>query len=239
MRISDLMYRARYFEAAKHAEEWLALARELGDARYEAIALFWLGLQFMNLHDYPKAEALMAESVRTVPPGDEGTLVTARAHQALVWWWGRGEADRARNVMTEVLRYYRETGFEFGIATVQLWLGNINLLCGDLNAARACYAESVSVLYRLGAYQRIVHPIAGAAALAAADGQGVRAITLWAAADALRAAMGSADLSMAHKGYLARIAAAKSEMTSDAREAAEAAGRVMTVTQAVAYVLAD
>lgn len=239
MRISDLMYRARYVEAAKHAEEWLALARELGDARYEAIALFWLGLQFMNLHDYPKAEALMAESVRTVPPGDEGTLVTARAHQALVWWWGRGEADRARNVMTEVLRYYRETGFEFGIATIQLWLGNINLLCGDLNAARPCYAESVSVLYRLGTYQRIVHPIAGAAALAAADGQGVRAITLWAAADALRAAMGSADLSMAHEGYLARIAAAKSGMTSDAREAAEAAGRVMTVTQAVACVLAD
>ncbi len=193
----------------------------------------------MFRHEFAKDDAVMEESVRTVPPDDHGTLITARAHQALVWWWGRGDADRARKVLAEVLLYYREIGFEFGIATVQLWSGNIDLLCGDLKAARACYAESVSVLYRLGTYQRIVHPIAGAAALAAADGQAVRAITLWAAADALRAAMGSSDLSMAYEGYLARITAARAGMTSDAREAAEAAGRVMTVDKAVAYLLVD
>ena len=99
MRSLDLQYRGRYVEAGKHAEEWVAIARELGDARYEAIGLFWLGLQFMIRREFAKADALMEESVRTVPPDDHGTLLTARAHQAYAWWWGRGDADRARNVL--------------------------------------------------------------------------------------------------------------------------------------------
>ena len=236
VRTSEIMHRGHYAEARVLAEEWLLLTRELHNAWYEGIALFWLGIISMHQNDFTQALSLHEESLRVMPTVEIGTKFVVQFYQAMVWWC-LGEDDRAMLCCGEGLAYFREIGFEFGTATVLHTMGDIVLFQGDLDRAKQYYLESVTLLRRQSARQRIVWPLAGLAALAVAEGQSTRAITLWAAADALREAVNSIDFTMSHDGYLLRINAARAELDVQTLAAAEAAGRALSFDQAAAYAL--
>ena len=233
-RTSDVMHRGHYAEAQILAEEWLSLARELNNARYEGIALFWLGIMAMHQRDFARAISLHEESLQVTPSDEQGTRVVAQFYQAMVWWC-QGDDERALAQCTDSLEYLRATGWAFASATVLHTMGDIVLFQGDSDQAKEYYLESVNLLQLQNARQRIVWPLAGLAALAASEDQAIRAITLWAAVDALRASLNSVDLTMSHDGYQSRIAAARAKLDASTLAAAEAAGRQMGFDQAVAY----
>lgn len=236
IRTSEVMHRGYYREARTLAEEWLSLAQELRDARYEGIALFWLGIVSMHLNDFAQSLRLHAESLRVMPEVEVGTRIVVHFYQGMVWWC-QGDDVRAMLCCDEALAYFRETGFDLGSATVLHTMGDIELFQSKLDRAKDYYLESVALLHRQSYRQRIVWPLAGLAALAAVEGEATRAITLWAAADALRAAVNSIDRTMSHDGYVLRVEAARVRLAEQTIAAAETTGRGLNFDQAVAYAL--
>ena len=238
MRAADLMQRGDQFGARVAAEEWLAIARELRNSRYEGIALFWVGLCALNVGQFEEAAALIEESLRATPATETGTIIVIKFHQGLVSWL-RGDSAAAMRDYEQALDYFRQTGFEFGSATVLSAIGDARLRDGDIVRAEAAFGESVRMLHRSGANQRLPWPIAGLAALSADQGQTVRAVTLWAAVRALRATTASADHRLVLEMWRSRVEAASANLSVSARAAAEKAGGDMNVDAAVAFALSD
>ena len=118
-------------------------------------------------------------------------------------------------------------------------IGDARLRDGDILRAEAAFGESVRMLHRSGAHQRLPWPIAGLAALSADQGQTVRAVTLWAAVRALRATTASADHRLVLEMWRSRVEAASAKLPVSARAAAEKAGGDMNVDAAVAFALSD
>ncbi len=85
----------------------------------------------------------------------------------------------------------------------------------------------------------MVWALAGLAAVSAAERQTVRALTLWSAADLLRALVNSLNVSMSHDAHVSLINSARSALTPQTLAAAIAAGQAMSLDQIVAFALAD
>ncbi len=79
----------------------------------------------------------------------------------------------------------------------------------------------------------------GLGGVAAEQGLPVRAARLWGAAEAMREVIGItlSYFDLAHSGYEARLAAARSQLDEAAWEAAWAEGRAMSTEQAIEYAL--
>ncbi len=235
----DWMHRCGdYAYAQGLVEEWLGIARELGNARYEGIAQFWLGVIAMYLRDFERALDHHHESLRVTPAEQVGTQRLAQFYQAMVWWL-MGDDVRALEQCESSLAYFRETGFVIGSGTVLHTIGDIVLFRGDLQHARDSYVESLRVQYPLNTRQRMVWPLAGLAAFLADAGRPAHALTLWEATNMLRAAVGSLDYTMSHEGYVRRIDAARAALSAVECEAAERLGKTMGFDQMVAYALAE
>ncbi len=235
----DLMHRrGDYLQAQGLVEEWLGIARELGDARYEGIAQFWLGVIAMYLRDFERALHHHHESLRVTPAEQVGTQRVAQFYQAMVWWL-MGDDVRALAQCESSLAYFRETGFVIGSGTVLHTIGDIVLFRGDLEHARDSYVESLRMQYPLNTRQRMVWPLAGLAAFLADAGRPAQALTLWVATNMLRAAVGSLDHTMSHEGYVRRIDAARAALSAVESEAAERLGRTFSFDQTVTYGLAQ
>jgi tetratricopeptide (TPR) repeat protein len=209
----------------------------LRSSRYEGIALFWAGLCALNVGRFEEAAALIENSLRVTPATEAGTVIVIKFHEGLVRWW-RGERAEAMRLYQEALAYFRETGFEFGSATVLSTIGDALLFEDDLVGAEAAFTESLGVLHRTGAHQRVPWPLAGLAAVSAARGEGVRAVTLWSAVGALRAKTDSSDHMMTLKLFRDRVEGACAQISEAARAAAVAAGSKMELSDVVAFALA-
>lgn len=239
MRIGVVSRRAEFDQARIMGEEWLSIARELGNRRYEAIALWWLGNASMRLRDFERAAVLHDESVRLTPLEEAGTRISAKFMQAQARWWWKRDGVIALAQYAEALGHYRETGFEFGSATVLQSMGDVHLYLGELDNARRRFSESLTLLHRQGARQRMVWALAGLAAVSAAERKAVRALTLWSAADLLRAKVNSLNVSMSHDTYVSLINTARTALIPQTLAAALAAGQAMSLDQIVAFALAD
>ncbi len=144
----------------------------------------------------------------------------------------------------EALAFFRQAGFELGVIPALHWLGNKALVQGDLATARQHLRESLRESYRDGAWGMVIGCVVSLAALAATEGQNFRAITLGAAAGAVRAPNDPANRARPPGDFhsrvnAARVYVARGQLDPQALAAAEAAGRAMSLDQAVEYALAE
>jgi non-specific serine/threonine protein kinase len=235
----DWMHRhGDYAHAQCLVEEWLSIARELGDIRHEGVAQFWLGVIAMNLRDFERALHHHAESLRVMPVDEVGTRRVAEFYQAVVWWL-MGDETRALAQCETSLAHFRATGFVLGRATALHTIGDIALFRGDLERARDSYIESLRLQYPLNTRQRMVWPLAGLAAFLADVRRPAQALSLWEAANALRASVASSDYTMSHAGYVRRVDVARAALSAADCESAERLGKSMGFDQTVAYALAE
>ncbi len=230
-------------ESRSAIEEWLSIAREIGDARYTGIALWYLGGTYRSKWNLPRAAALYDEACRVLPPGEEGARHIARYCQGMAMWEQFG-SERGMAHVHEALAFFRQAGFELGIIQALHWLGDKALVQGDLATARQHLRESLRVSYRDGAWGMVIGCVVSLAALAATEGQNFRAITLGAAAGAVRVPNDLADRARPPGDFhsrvnAARVYAAREQLDPQALAAAEAAGRAMSLDQAVEYALAE
>jgi non-specific serine/threonine protein kinase len=220
--------------------EALVLSREAGDRINHAWALALLG---WHLSAYPGRygegiglceEGLALFRVLDHKPG------IARALNAL----GElarldGDYERAKQVYEDCLAISRETGDRQREALMLGCLGYVAQHQGDYGRAEALIIKALTLLRELHLRYGIAAFSLALAGPVGAQGQAVRAARLLGAGEALLEAMG-VGLQPADKLEVDRYQAAVREQLDEATfEAARAAGRAMSLEEAVAYVLGE
>jgi hypothetical protein len=108
---------------------------------------------------------------------------------------------------------------------------------GDYTRAHTLFEESLAIRRDLGNKKDIAESLNALAALAAGQGQPVRAARLWAAAAALREAAGYLLPPREQEDYDRRREAARAACSEEESAAAREHGQAMTIEQAIAYAL--
>jgi tetratricopeptide (TPR) repeat protein len=231
--------RSKTAEARSLAEEWLDISRHLQDLPSCSNALFYLANIALTQGDLLQAQAMLEESWSAVSKHDGSDRwdksILMNIQGAIACY--QGDYDRAETLCGDALTLFQATGFKHGTATALHSLGDIALLQGDTAQAKPLFEEGLLLFRENGNKQRSTWCLTGLAAVAAMDGQTGRAITLWAAAEAIRASIGNPRPALRHKEYCEWVNAVRPRLDERVLHAAAAAGRAMTLDQAVDCVL--
>lgn len=214
-------------------EESLAIKRDIGDRSAIAATLNNLAVVSRYQGDHVAARAMSEEALALYRDlGDRWAIAMLLANLGNI---ARDLEDRraARDLFEESLALRRDLGDKWGIANSLENLGHVQLEAGDLAGARGSYTESLSLGRELGDKRAIAFLVEDFGALAASQGEHVRALRLVAAGAALRAAIG-APLPPAEQARLDRfIGPARQATAADQRAAAEAEGSRLSIDEAV------
>jgi predicted ATPase len=221
--------------AAVLLEEGLALSRELGATWNVAMALRNLGRVAVREGDRRRAIALTEESLALSRQLGDTWAIAWALHDLGDMLGRQGDSAQAAVLLEESLTLRRELGDKRGTAWTLNSLARVTQAEGNHERATALYRECLLLANELGEKSRIVNSLDGLARIAEAQGRMERALRLLGAAETLRdttgASLGPAELDSAERG-LQRV---PTRAADEASKAAWAAGRAMTLEQAVAY----
>ena len=224
----------QYREAQGHLQEALAIARELGDKRIIARALYPLALAALGQRDLTGARGHLQEALalRTALGNRrEATSVLnalAQIHRTL------GELDAAEPLYEQVLANARELGDREIIAIALLNLAMVSIGRGSGNNAPAMLLEALTIADEMGsknAGQSVLDVCAGLAAL---RGDWLGAARFFGAAEA-QAAQTGLHRDPGDEAFLAPLVAKAREALDEAAfAAAEAAGQALSYDEGMA-----
>ncbi len=221
--------------------ECLALSRELNDANGIVVTLNTMAQVAILDEDPARAEALLAEShVLEQPeqagPNMVGWTLNHLGHAAQL----RGDYDRAAQLHQESLEWFQARGNQLGgIEDAYQSLGETALGLGRLDEAARWLAQGLAFSRRQNQQSRIAWCLSGLGSASALGGGAERAARLWGAAERLRQSIGCRPAPAARATYEWAMATARAQLSEEAFAAAWAAGRAMTLEQAIAYALAS
>ena len=211
-------------------EECVSIARELGDANYTGIALYYLAYSYYAEGDHARAAALYDESLAALPANEDGLWHAVRFFQGINLWEMEGGEHGVAQVR-DGLANFRKDGFEWGVIFAMGWLGDRMLEMGNLTQAQQHLHEGLRLAFRNGMWLWVARCLALLAVVAAQKGQAALAVTLWSSATA------HGGIGEAQPERQSHLDAARAELDEHARVAAEAEGRTMSIEQAVHYAL--
>jgi hypothetical protein len=119
------------------------------------------------------------------------------------------------------------------MAVAHSYQGLLALFEGDVDGAAAHFAESLKAARDWSEPEIIVEGLHGVAAITAVRGDGTRGAQLWSAAERIREALGEPLSSPEHIVFERYVQQAMNQLTDDARDRANGAGRAMPTPQAV------
>jgi len=227
--------------AAAHSffEDALARAHSIGDQYGAAFALDGLGAEAVNQDDRARALTFARESLALSQAiGDRWlsavTLITLGELARL-----NGDYDDARQLYEQSLALLRQIGDKWFIALVLNNLGQVAQYQGRLAQAQAVHVESLSLCEEVGNYRGIAFCLENSAGVAGLLGQCERAARLLGAAQALRDAthMAAETGTLDCLDYDRAVNVARAGLSETSFHAAWAAGRSMTLEQAIDYAL--
>jgi predicted ATPase len=232
-------YRGEYSRAQALLEESLALCRETQAHYFAVLVRADLAVLATEQGEHDTARELLETCAASHRPmgRDEDLAVTLTVLGEVER--RRGEFERAQAHLEESLAAHRRMGGQRGLGAALAAVGRLRLAQNDPCAARAVFAESIAIRRarcdRLG----IAECLEGLASAAVATGQHEAAAQMLGAAGAIREALGT-PLPPVDRADSARLAAAITAALGEERAArAEAAGRAMTLDDAVCAALAQ
>jgi non-specific serine/threonine protein kinase len=229
-----------YATAQTQLEQARALALAAGDTRTARQALTNLGRVASDQGDRERAAALYTESLALARElGDQQGVVTLLTNLGRVAVT-QGDLERAEAIYTESLALARELGDRDQVALSLNNLGDVAWKRGELSRAEGLLRDALAVVWELGDPHRCAMVLESLAETAGARaGQGERAARLLGAATALRERLG-APLSGPDQAELAQaVAAARAALGAEAWATAFAAGKALTLEEAIAEALAS
>ncbi|HEX6655419.1 MAG TPA: tetratricopeptide repeat protein, partial [Candidatus Limnocylindria bacterium] len=245
--------RGEYEQAAALCEEGLALFQLVGDRWGVAWSLVHVGEAVAEQGDLQRAAEVLRHGL-AVARELRNRQITAWALTSLARIAEvQGHYDETEALVGESLILFRELGDPRGIALLLGVLGNVAMARGDHEQARTRYAESLHLrqeirdsggiaecLEGLAAATVLGHTLAGGAAgeQPEQDGPVARAVRLFGAAEALRDAVGAPVPLFYRAAYDRAVAAARAGASDAAFATAWAAGRQLTVEDAITEALA-
>jgi tetratricopeptide (TPR) repeat protein len=199
--------------------------------------LFWLAGARLARLDLDRAEALYEEALAAARASGHVFQVAAMTLSLADVKRYQGEYDRAEALCLEAVEGLRALGALASVPTGLHLLGAIHRLRGEQARAGEIFRESVSMRAETGNWRYVPNTFEELAALAAETGRAERAARLLGAAEALREAHGTP---LAPADWLAvdsATAPARETLGDEAFEAARAAGRALTLDEAVSEAL--
>jgi predicted ATPase/DNA-binding CsgD family transcriptional regulator len=141
--------RRHYAEILRWVQEALTLAPDAsavdrGQARYIQV------YTAMALNDLDAAASVANEALTEASASDDPFLLGLAHVNLAVVWEHRGEGERSAAAHAEALRWIRETGNPYLVASVQIELGDKLAWCGDLAAAVPMLDEALAMLRQVG-----------------------------------------------------------------------------------------
>ena len=227
-----------YDRASALYAEALAVHRLLGNKRGIAIVLIHRSIVAYWLADYTLAAAL-AEAALALQRETGNRLDQAYGMENLgMVLFKQGELSRAADLLADSLAGFRELGDKPGIALLLTDQAALASAQGDRASATDLYRQALHFSVEVGARRRIAFCFEGLA-MAMVSHQPDRAVRLFGAADQLRRLI-SAPLPPADQSACEASLAQGHELLGDAAfQQALAAGRSLTLEQAVAVALDD
>lgn len=225
-----------YARAEQLERECLALFRSTGAEWGIIWSLFSLGDVALDQGDFAQAEACFQEALAYAQSWgvtDEGS--TARLNLGRIAH-ARGDLAQADAWYRESLQLFESLNAIWGRAEVVLERGRLELARGDIERAAAYVCESLELFHELGGRHFMASGFEGMATLAAYHDDAARAVRLFGAAAALRELLQAPLRPIHQRDYEAALASARTRLDPHAYEAAWAAGRGMSLDQALAEV---
>jgi len=141
--------RRHYAEVHGWVQEALTLAPD-ASATDRGLALYIQVYAAMVLNNLDAAESVASEALAEAIASDDPFLLgLAHVNLAVVREHG-GEGERSAAAYAEALRWLRETGNPYWVASVQIELGDRLTWCGDLAAAVPILDEALAMLRQVG-----------------------------------------------------------------------------------------
>jgi DNA-binding CsgD family transcriptional regulator len=217
--------------------ENLALTRRADLRPQQALSLYVLGGLAYDCGDYPAALSWAEECLAlwVVQRYQRGVAVALQTLARV--YYQMGDLAKAQNLLEEGMPLFRETSWPWGIAWNLSTLGWVATDQGDLARARAHFAESLAIWRELGVPVRMIEVLEGFAQLAQAEARPGVAMRLAGLTTAQREALGSRLSPTEERRLQPRLERARQALTPAVAETAWAAGRDISLDDAVAEVL--
>jgi predicted ATPase/class 3 adenylate cyclase len=223
----------------RYGEESVALFRELGDPLGLAGSLRSLGMRLTDLGDYTAARPLCEESLAICQQyGDRWGLIPSL--------WGLGQLafqqrdyDTAESLWEQSLRVCREVGDQWNLSWSLNGLGRVAERRRDWAAARDYHQRSLPIFQELASQWGMVHGLARLAGVANEEGRPERAARLFGAVEAALEGMGTTMDPHERGDRDHYIGGTRATLDEEAFALAWAAGREISLEQAVAEALSE
>jgi tetratricopeptide (TPR) repeat protein len=229
-------FQREYGRATTLLEEGLALDVELVGWR-RGWMLFFLGVVVNAQSEYERATALFEESLALFREVQERVGIAEVLHSLGLVAWRQSDYERAAALFAESLALFRELGDRRGIPWAILDLGWVALQQDADERAAGLFEESMVLFRELGDRHGVAYCLDGWSAVAAARGLAERALRLGGAAESLRAALNTPLSANERIDIEHSVAALRAQLDQATFAAAWAAGRAMTLEQAIAEAL--
>jgi non-specific serine/threonine protein kinase len=220
-------------------EESLALFRALGYRAGTASVLCALGIAALQDGDVARAAALCGESLE-VSRAEGDPYAVARALLSLGQIAAnQGDYARAQALFEECLALNQQAGDKSHSAIALLNLGHVAREQGEFARARQLYREGLALSQALDEKLRIGRELVAVATVEAAQGKPERAARLMGAAAALRDALGAGLYPIDRPATERTTELARVALGEEAFAAAYAAGRALSLEEAIAEALEE
>jgi DNA-binding NarL/FixJ family response regulator len=215
------------------AEEALELGRACGDPGCIARALFTLSFVAGSREDHERAGELAAEALAVAQQAQLDAWLPFAHNRLGIELFERGDWDSARQHFEEALAHWRAQGHQWGVGTALANLAQCVRAQGDDERAAALYRESLPVAHRQGDKWGVIESLTGLAGIAGAHGQPGLAARLFAAAEAVRETIGLRLQRYVQSEFERAVDAVRKELGEDAFAAEWAAGKALSLDEAI------
>ncbi len=223
-----LFFQGDYAQAHALLEEIRVRSKEAGDVEYHAASLMVLGAALLFEGDLARAHVYLEECLTVSREvgykRNLGLSILFLAMEAGV----QGDGARARSLLEESQTLLKEAGGRGRMAEVFITQGLVFFSEGDYPAARGRLEECLKLSLELDNKWNIAWCLEGLAAVAATQGEPVRAVWFMSAAQALREAIGTPLPSLSQAMHELTFASTRMQLGEQAFDATWAKGRTMT-----------
>jgi non-specific serine/threonine protein kinase len=233
------LFRVDYETMYRAGSEALVLSREADDAEAAAWSLMHMATASQSQRNLETARSQAEESLEIARSLGSQWLIGGALHSLGCTVLNQGDRKNAAVLLEESLAVWRDCGAVVGPAYDLRWLAWIDWAEGRIEQTCARLREAL-VLFASRQERRGVALCLGDLALLAAECMdSVRAVRLFAAAEATRASVGLPQEPQLSVEYETSLQAIRSALGEEAFAVAWEEGRAMTLEQAVACALED
>jgi tetratricopeptide (TPR) repeat protein len=217
----------------------LDLCRDIEESKGVAHAMCGLACVALDQGDYTDGEARSREGVAIARSMGERSLLVVSLGYLGTALRARGDWTAADEVFSEALAIARDIGEPWRLGETLLKLGRAECDAGHWDSAAEHLEEGITILHELVFRPGTAGALEGFATVALATGSALRAVRLWASAEAVRREFGAAMCPADRRRYDCELDTARAQLSTGAFDKAWNEGRAMTLDEAVRYALDD